>query len=60
MKCCKIGHGKYYCLLFPNNRSISRCAVFDKIHEAKLKENKGNWMTRSAEQSAKIFPYRKT
>ena len=38
--------GKKYHFLFPKNKSISMCAVFDNIQEVKMRENEDNWMTR--------------
>ena len=37
--------GKKYHFLFPKNKSISMCAVFNNIQEVKTKENEDNRMT---------------
>ena len=42
MKGGKIGTGKLYYFLLPNNRSISQCAVFDSMQEGKMAGNKDN------------------
>ena len=46
IKSYKIRPGKYYYFLLPNNRSISRCAVFDNKRNVKMAGSKDNWVSR--------------